>query len=280
MTTEVLKETDVTLRIVKETDDEMQEERQREAWEKVYRARQNRSILKTELKGVERVQDTVVGVVFIDNMIKGIIPLEHSGCENEKQLKRLIGQEIYIKVIALDREDEQFAASITDAVEHLQNLTWERLEEGLKVEARIVDVYMKRMRLDIGAIPVMLPAEEVSHDWIDDLRDEFKPGEKIHVKIMELDKEEQKLSVSRKATLPSPWPDCVKRYVKGGIYPGTVVGKVEYGIFVNLEPGLNCLTPHTHPHIGDVKKGDKVFVKIKKIQPVAQRISGRIERAL
>lgn len=280
MTTEVFQETDVTLKIVRETDDELQEERQREAWEKVYRARQNRTILKTELSGVERVQDTFVGVVFIDNLIKGIIPLEHSGCDNANQLKRLIGQEIYIKVTALDREDEQFAASINEAVEHLQGLTWDQLEKGLKVEARIVEVYMKRMRLDIGAIPVTLPADEVSHDWIDDLRDEFKRGEKIHVRIMELNKEDRTLSVSRKATLPSPWPDCLKRYVEGGIYPGTVVGKAEYGIFIKLEPGLNCLTPHAHPRIGNVKKGDEVFVKIRKIHPVAQKMSGRIERTV
>lgn len=280
MTTKVLQETDVTLKVVHESDEDVREQQLKEAWEKVYGARQNNSVLINPLSGIEQVQGKTVGVVMIDNLIKGIIPLEHSGCENARQLSRLIGQDVYFKVTALDRESRQFAASIQAGVEHVQGLTWDQLQEGMKVEARITDVYMKRMVLDIGAIPVTLPAEEVSHGWIDDLRGEFKRGERIQVRVTELDKEEKKLTVSRKAALPSPWPDCMQRYVEGGIYPGTVSGKEEYGTFVNLEPGVDCLAPHTHPRVGTVGKGDNVFVRVRHVDPMKQRISGRIVRRL
>lgn len=280
MATEILNETDVTLKIIRESDDQINEQRIKDAWAKVYGARQNNTILKSQLSGIERVKDRVYGVVMIDYLVKGIIPLEHSGCENIREFNSLIGQDVYFKVTMLDREGEQFAASIKDAVDHLQGLTWDMLRKGIKIEAKITGVFMKYLRLDCGAIPVKLPVEEMSYEWIDDLRDIYKVGDTIQVRVTELDKEEKKLIVSRKVLLPNPWPDCMKRYTLGGIYPGTVSGKEEYGTFVNLEPGVDCLTTQPHPNVGSVKKGDKVFIKINRIRVNAQKINGRIVRRI
>jgi small subunit ribosomal protein S1 len=268
---------DVLFKIVEEEDDDIKKQQQQEAWEMVYAARQNSSILKAELRGTEQIQDKLCGIVYIGH-VKGIIPLEFTGFEKPYQLMEAIGQEIYVKVLKLDRVSETFIGSRIAAIEHLQGLSWDRLQEGLKLEAKIIRVNNRSLKLDVGAIEVTLPIEEVSYEWIDDLNERFKVGQTIRVKVVELDKKEKILKVSHKELLPNPWPDCTRRYQKGTNVSGRVSGVVEYGVFVNLEPGVDALCPQPAPSVGRVKKGDKVLIRISNVDPANKRISARIRK--
>jgi ribosomal protein S1 len=118
--------------------------------------------------------------------------------------------------------------------------------------------------VDIGGINVKIPVNEVDHGWIDDLLERYKVGEHIKVKVMELDKENERVVVSAKALKPSPYPDCAKRYAPGGEYTGTVTGVEAYGVFVNLEPGVDALVPHMK--FERVKKGDRVLVRVRRVE--------------
>jgi len=272
----VVKNDDVLFKIVDGNDDEIKKQQQQEAWEMVYAARQNRSVLKAELRGTEPVGNTLCGIVYIGH-VKGIIPFEMTGFEHPYQLTDAVGQEIYLKVLTLDRESETFAGSRIAAIEHLQGLSWDRLRPDLKVEAKIIRVGSRSLKLDIGAIEVDMPVDEVSYEWIDSLRDRFEVGDVIRVKIVELDKENKMLKVSHKQLLPNPWPDCTRRYQKGTRVTGRVSGVVEYGVFVNLEPGVDALCPQPEPKVGRVKKGDKVLVNVSNVDPDTKKISARIK---
>ncbi|WP_436756535.1 hypothetical protein, partial [Streptomyces sp. URMC 124] len=69
------------------------------------------------------------------------------------------------------------------------------------------------LMLDIGGITTELPVQEYGYGWVDDLRVEVSAGDHLKVKVVELDKENKIVKVSKKATEKSPWPDCAKRYV-------------------------------------------------------------------
>ena len=78
--------------------------------------------------------------------------------------------------------------------------------------------------------------------------------------------------------MENPFLECVERYKKNGEYVGTVSGVAEYGIFVNLEEGVDTLARHLK--FQNVQKGDQVLVRILSVDVKKERISGRIIRVL
>ena len=79
----------------------------------------------------------------------------------------------------------------------------------------------------LGGIEVKIPLEEIRYGWIDDLTEEVKQGDHLKVKVLEIDKEEKKVTVSAKATQKNPWLRSIGRYTSGNEY----VGKSQ--VFVN-----------------------------------------------
>lgn len=250
-------------------------------WPEIYAARQNSTIMQEMATAVETHwldgEDIPCLVVMLGN-IKGLIPLQESGCEKKDQLRKLVGQIVAFKVITFDRDEELVLLSRSRALEHMARVTWERLEKGQVRTAVARAVYPKTAELDIGGILVTLPVEEFSWGWTDDMRDHLQEGDAFDVKITKVDKENKQVSVSLKELLPCPWPDAATRYQEGNEYLGTVSGIEEFGIFVNLEPGVDALAPQMK--FGAPQKGDRVLVRIYKIRPAEHKINARIIKNL
>lgn len=248
-----------------------------QGWAQIYSARQNNLILQSELIGCEVKLDKLCGIVMVGS-VRGFIPLEFSGVNDARALRNMVGEPVAFKIVSYDRDGDTFIASRKEAVEHMEGMTWKRLEMDTIITAVVRRVERKSLLVDIGGIQLELPVQEYSYGWIDDLRDSIDPGEHIKVKIVELDKENKTIKISKKAVEPSPWPDCTKRYVKRGEYVGRVSGVAEYGVFVNLEPGVDALVPHMR--FDKVKTGSRVFIRIREIDVKRQRIHGRILKQL
>jgi flagellum-specific ATP synthase len=131
---------------------------------------------------------------------------------------------------------------------------------------------------EIEGIEAFLPIQELSHGWVNDVNDLIQPGDTFNAKIIEVDKDKRKLTLSVKALTDGPWPDCVNRYSKNSFYAGIVTGALEYGVFVNLEPGLDAFCKL--PKSGRVHEGDSVSIIITRISAEEQRINGVIHRIL
>lgn len=270
--------TDIMVRFAEQSDEELAREAEKEHWTVIYGARQNqKEILKAELSGIENIQGQLFGIVYIGN-IKGYLPYETSGYESKKAFDDAVGEEIVFKVVGINREEGIFTINRQIAIEHHQGLTWDQLVEGLNVYAKILLVNRRSLRVDIGSIPTTIGIDQISYEWIDDLTEHFKVGQDIVVKILKCNKETKALEVSHKAILKNPWPDCSRRFNEGGDYSGTVSGFEEYGVFVNLAPGVDCLCTHPNHQVGKVRKGDKVRVRISRVNIEKQQINGRIRR--
>ncbi|QZT35504.1 S1 RNA-binding domain-containing protein [Caldalkalibacillus thermarum TA2.A1] len=268
---------DQLLQVLVEGFDPEKLEEERKDWQEVIAAYQNKTILQADLIGIESKLGEPCGVVQVGN-IRGYIPLEHSGCEKLSDLRNLIGTKVAMMVLNYDRENDVFTASRKDALERMAEITWSRLKEGQVVIAVVRNVMEKILVVDIGGISVRIPASEIDYAWIDDLRDEFKIGDHLKVRVMEVDKENQKVTLSAKALKPNPYPDCTKRYVKGGEYAGKVTGVEDYGVFVNLEPGVDALVPHMR--FERLRKGDRVILRVYDVNAKKERIYGKIVRKL
>lgn len=258
-------------------EDKMEHQNYDQGWVQVYAARQNNLILQSEMIGCEVKLDKLCAVVAVGE-VRGYIPLEFSGVNDAKELRKMIGEPIAFKVITYDRDGDTFIASRKEAIEHMEGMTWKRLELDAIITAVVRNVDYKSLKIDIGGIQVDLPVQEYSYGWVEDLREVVQTGDHFKVKVIELDSESKTITVSKKAVHASPWPDCTKRYIKGGEYVGKVSGVVEYGVFVNLEPGVDALVPHMR--FGHVKTRSRVFIRIREVDAKKQRIHARIIRKI
>ncbi|MGI9951431.1 S1 RNA-binding domain-containing protein [Moorellaceae bacterium AZ2] len=270
-------------------------------WPDIYASRQNsRVFLEVEGIGLENHTIPVEGelkelpcliVSFHPNSsVYGFLPLDYSGARTVNQLRKLIGQKLMVRVVAIDRENEIVVVNRKLAMEEQAKETWEGLTEGEVRPAIIRGINWKYAVLELGirqdgrvipgGVEADLTREEASWAYVDDLREYFRAagiraGDTIDVKITGLDKEKGEVKVSLKALLPSPWPEAARRFREGGQYMATVSGIEEYGIFVNLPmPGVSALCPQPPREEvrRSIKKGDRVLVTIRKVYPDKQRI--------
>lgn len=266
-----------------------------DSWPEIYSAFQNKTILQVEAKGIRNhaVQGKEIPCVQVhyDN-VTGIIPANESGLngfpqdpaeiemlpdlDKRKILRslenRIVGLPVWILILAVDKENEFFLASRKRALEIMASHTWDRLKEGEIIAGTVREVYPKSAVIDIGGIETKVGASEIAWGWVEDARNILERGKTYQVKVLSVDPEQEHVEVSLKQAQPSPWPECAKRYVKGGIYSGTVSGVIDKGVFVNLEPGVDIFVHH--PKFTRVKKGDKVRVLIHRVDIESQRIYG------
>jgi ribosomal protein S1 len=231
------------------------------------------------LNGAEKVPCLVV----MKGGVKGLIPLPEAGVPFDgdrgaqiRWLRSLLGQEVEFVVTRIDFDGGVFTASRKEVVERRAAALWPKLEVGQVHKAVVRRVLGGYSFVDLGGVEALLPAGELSYGWVGEVRDLIQPGQELDVKIVSLDRENKRIVVSVKALVPNPWPGCARRYVKGGVYSGTVVGVQRYGVFVNLEPGVDALC--THMKYGFPERGDLVRLVVTRVDVLEEggRISGRL----
>lgn len=278
--------------------EEVKKEFVENVWPEVFASRQTRRILSWPVVGVESHQVNgakVSCMVVMKERVKGIIPLPESGVDpaetvglTKARLQSYIGQNVSFIVIGIDKENDLFTASRLEALKVLQAELWPELKEGM-VKTATVRRIVRRARddgsvielgavVDIGGIEAFLPIHELSHGWVEEVIDLFQPGDVFDVRVKKVDREAKKVTVSLKDMIPDPWPDAARRYTRGGSYGGVVSGVVNYGVFVDLEPGVDALCPH--PKAGMVKKGDMVVMVVAKVDAEKHQIRGVITKVL
>lgn len=261
---------------------EQEEQQYDKAWKEIYGAYQNKTVIQGDFVAIEDLKtaddkNETCAVVQIED-VRGYIPIKHFGVDNKRQLRARVGERVAFVVLSYDRENNIFVGSRVQALEIMAEKFLNRVEVGDKVVAVVKNVTANQVRADVGGIEVKIPIEEIRYGWIDDLKKEIKKGDHIYVKVLEIDKENKKVTVSRKALQKNPFPDCLKRYPKGSEHVGTVSGVREYGVFVNLEDGVDSLARHLRYE--NVKKGDRVVVRIISTDAKKEHIVTRITKIL
>ena len=273
-------------------------------WQEVYQAYQNKRIIKGEVSAIETVelkqgdknqQNELCMIVYFGDTIKGIIPAVESGIMDKTgknpetgairlkaSMSNLMGRSVVFKVKIIDRQNSIVLLSRKDALEHMKGITWKKIKVDDTVNAIVRRVNPYIAVLNIGGIEAMLPAKEMSHGWVWDARELLKVDDNIQVKITELDKDNNKLTVSLKAILSDKWPQAIMKYAKGGEYLGKVSGIKEYGVFINLESSVDALIrlPKSEKTLAKMRTGMKVSIRISDIDNKQRRIQGTLVKIL
>lgn len=157
----------------------------------------------------------------------------------------------------------------------------ERLQVGMKITGTVVSIQNFGAFIDIGGIQGMLPISEVGWGRVDDIHDVLSIGQQVEVVILNLDWEQDRITLSLKATLADPWEHAEARYPAGSSHRGVVARLAKFGAFVTLEAGVDGLIHISKlggakriNHPGEVlEQGQGVEVTVESVDSEKRRLS-------
>lgn len=155
------------------------------------------------------------------------------------------------------------------------------LQKGMTISGIVARVQKFGAFVDLGGVQALLPISEIGWGKIDDPKFLYSPGDQVEAVIINLDWENNRITLSAKATLPNPWDEAMRKYAEGSVLKGTVSHLTNFGAFVTIEAGVEGLVHIAKlargkkiKHAGDVlKAGEEIEVKIEKIDRENKKIS-------
>lgn len=241
---------------------------------------------KNDVPVVGKIVDKTKGGLTVDlNGVEAFLPGSQIDSRPIRGLDSYIGQDIEAKIIKFSRRRNNIVLSrkvITDvAVNEQKAETLNKIDVGYVVEGTIKNLTEYGAFVDIGGIDGLLHVTDMSWGRLQNPADNFKVGEHLQVKVLKLDREKEKVSLGYKQLQPDPWSTVVEVYPVDSRVKGKVSSVTEYGIFVELEPGVEGLV-----HVSEISwskrganpkrqfhKGDEVEVQVLGVDTNEKRIS-------
>jgi small subunit ribosomal protein S1 len=238
-----------------------------------------------------KVVDRIKGGLVVDIGVRAFLPGSQYDLRPTQNLDGLLGQEVQVRITKLNRRRGNVVVSRRALLEeelHAKRAElMEKLSEGQTVHGTVKNVTEYGAFVDLGGIDGLLHLTDMSWGRVRHPSDVVKPEQELDVIILKFDKSKQRVSLGLKQLHKDPWVDAGDRYGAGGKYHGKVVGVVDYGVFVELEQGVEGLVhvtemswskKPTHPS-KLAKVGDEVDVIVLDIKPSDRRVSLGIKQA-
>ena len=213
--------------------------------------------------------------------LKGFIP--SSQLRTGTPFDGLIDTKIEVKVLEADPKKNKLILSQRMAVAEQRNQVVDNvissLEEDMVVKGNVVRITDFGAFVDINGIDGLLPISEISWQRIKHPSDVLTLGDTIEVKIIKIDTDLKRISLSLKRMSENPWLQIEGKFEEGQVIKGTVNKVVSFGAFINIFPGVEALLPVAEISDENVnpfnmfKVGDEIEVLIKKFTPQEHRIA-------
>ncbi|MEB6045138.1 30S ribosomal protein S1 [Staphylococcus pseudoxylosus] len=238
-----------------------------------------------------KVTEVVKGGLVVDVGQRGFVPASLISTDFIEDFSGFEGQILKLKVEELDPANNRVILS-RKAVEAIENAEkkdklLESLNEGDVIEGKVARLTNFGAFVDIGGVDGLVHVSELSHEHVKSPEDIVAIGDSVKVKIKSVDKDSERISLSIKDTLPSPFEAIKGEINEGEVIEGTVVRLTNFGAFVEIQPGVQGLvhiSEISHSHIGTpgevLQPGEKVSVKVLSVDPENERISLSIKATL
>ena len=232
-----------------------------------------------------KVTSAVKGGLSVDYKgVRGFMPASMIDTFFVKDTKRFVGEDLEAKIVEVNPADRRLILSRRAVVEanrtELLKEALAQLNEGDIVEGTVARVTDFGAFVDLGGVDGLVHITELSHQRVKKASDVVKSGDKVNVKILKVDPEAGRVSLSLKAAQPGPYDDIEEKLPVGSVVEGTVKRVTDFGAFVEVLPGIEGLV-----HVSQISwtrvenprdvlsNGQKVKVKILDIKPEQERIS-------
>jgi small subunit ribosomal protein S1 len=237
------------------------------------------------------VKDVVKGGLVVDLGVRGFVPASLVEAHYVEDFSDYKGKNLTFKIVELDKEKNRLILSHRAVVEEEKGKNKKNLL-GSITPGQVIDGTVQRITdfgafVDIGGIDGLVHISQLSHQHIEKPSDVVQEGQQVKVKVLSVDRDNERISLSIKETQPGPWSQVSEKAPKGSTLTGTVKRLVSYGAFVEVFPGVEGLvhiSQIAHKHIGTphevLKEGQEVQVKVLETNEQEQRLSLSIKDLL
>lgn len=198
-----------------------------------------------------KVTDSVNGgLIAFYKEIRGFIPASQLSDRFVKNLNPYVGQTLKVKIIEINRQKRRAVFSHKEFAilekQAARESFWKEIEVGKVVKGEVKRITNFGAFVDIGGMDGLVHVTEMSWGRIKPASEFVKVGDKVDVKIIDMNKEENKVSLSIKQLSDEPWSKFEEKYNVENVYEGKVVNLTDFGAFVELEPGIEGLVHVSH----------------------------------
>ena len=221
--------------------------------------------------------------VLVDG-IRGFLPIGQIDINRVEDASIYLNQKLRVVVTEANQREKNLVVSRRDLLEieraEMKEQTWKELEEGQVRTGAIRSVKDFGAFVDLGGVDGLIHISDIAWARVSDVSSMLRVGQQVDVKILKIDRVTSKISLGLKQLTASPWDDVEDRYGRGQTVKGKVTRLMDFGAFVELEPGVEGLI-----HISEigtkkvfrvkdfVQPGQEVEVRILKIDPDDRKIA-------
>ena len=216
--------------------------------------------------------------------LRGFIPASMIDTRFVRNTEQFVGQEFDAKIKEVDPAENRFILSRREVVEaeaaEARKEVFSKLEVGSIVTGKVARITSFGAFIDLGGVDGLVHLTELSHERNVSPKSVVTVGEEIQVKVLDLNEEEGRVSLSLKATTPGPWDGVEQKLAAGDVIEGKVKRLTDFGAFVEVLPGIDGLvhiSQISHKRVENPKDvlsvGQDVTVKVLEVNADAERVS-------
>jgi small subunit ribosomal protein S1 len=271
--------------------------------ERYYELSRHKVILPTDWSSLEAAfaqKSAVVGMVTavvkggltVDIGVRAFMPASRSGTKDAAEMEKLVGQEITCRITKLDVTEEDVVVDRRAIAEEQARAAaqglYAEIKEGDIVSGAVRSLMSYGAFVDLGGIDALLHISDIAWSRVNAAEDVLTVGQQLQLKVLKVDAESQRISVGLKQLGPEPWQKVGDKYKVGERVSGTVTRLMDFGAFVELEPGIEGLihvsemswVKKVHKPSDILKAGDTVEAVVLTVSAGERRISLGLKQAL
>jgi small subunit ribosomal protein S1 len=238
---------------------------------------------------IGRVIEVVKGGLILDLGVRGFLPASLVDIRRVQDLDEFLGQELRCKVIELNRSRNNVVLSRRAVLEEerkeQRQQILDRLQPGDVVEGQISNIVDFGAFVDLDGMDGLIHISELSWSHVNHPSEVLEIGQTVRVKVLDIDRDRQRISLGLKQTQSDPWQQVIDSYQEGDVVEGRVTKVVTFGAFVEILPGVEGLVHiselaahHVENPREIVSQGDVVNVKIIEMDAERRRLSLSLKR--
>ncbi|WP_440913080.1 30S ribosomal protein S1 [Enterococcus innesii] len=250
----------------------------KKVWEDIEKDFQEGKIIEAPVTNV------VKGGLVVDVGVRGFVPASMVEDHFVADFEDYKGKTLAFKIVEIEPSENRLILSHKAVVEAEKAKQKEALladlYEGQEVEGKVARLTDFGAFVDLGGIDGLVHVSEISHGHVGKPSDVLSVGDTVNVRILSVDADKERVSLSIKDTLPGPWTNIEEQAAVGSVLTGTVKRLTSFGAFVEVFPGVEGLihiSQISHKHIATphevLQEGDEVQVKVLEVNPSEHRIA-------
>lgn len=250
----------------------------KKVWEEIEQDFQDGKVIEAPVTNV------VKGGLVVDVGVRGFVPASMVEDHFVADFSDYKGKTLTFKIIEIEPSENRLILSHKAVVEAEKDTKKKEilatLHEGEVIDGKVARLTDFGAFVDLGGIDGLVHVSEIAHHHVEKPSDVLSVGDEVKVRILSVNPEEERISLSIKDTLPGPWSDIEEKAPVGSVLDGTVKRLTSFGAFVEVFPGVEGLvhiSQISHKHIATphevLSEGEDVHVKVLEVNPTEHRIA-------